>query len=172
MKVHAIKRTLAHEDDQTAAGDNAVTPQLHAASDLNNLLSQANVLFVCVPLTPETEGLIGENELSLLPDGAVVINIARGRVIDEAALFRALQSGRLRAGLDTWYRYPQDEASRSNQPPSEFGFHELDNVVMTPHLAGHCSDIERSRTHALARLLNRLASGQPLPDRVDPQRGY
>ncbi|MDH3890508.1 MAG: hydroxyacid dehydrogenase [candidate division Zixibacteria bacterium] len=172
MEVHAVKRNFKGIDDPTTSLAPLGIPQLHDSRSMNDYLPQAAALFVCLPLSPATEGLIGEHELSLLPDDSIVINIARGRVIDEAALYRALKSGRIRAGLDTWYLYPQDESSRSDQPPSEFAFHELENVVMTPHLAGHCSDIETHRIQALARLLNRLADGHPLPDRVDPERGY
>ena len=67
---------------------------------------------------------------------------------------------------------PDSEGARANTPPSEFPFHELDNVVMSPHRAGSSEDIEILRADALAELLNAAARGEPIPNRVDLQRGY
>jgi phosphoglycerate dehydrogenase-like enzyme len=164
MDVSPVRRKI----DGAANQDSAVV----GIESLDEVLPLANVLFVCLPLTPETEGIIGEHQLSLLPDGAIVINIARGRVIDQTALYTALKSGRIRAGLDVWYLYPQDEPSRANQPVSVHPFHELDNVVMTPHLAGHCDDIETHRIRTLSQLLSDLANDRTENHRVDVKRGY
>ena len=123
-------------------------------------------------LTPATEKLIGEQEISLLPKDAILVNVARGKVVDECALYRALERGQIRAGLDVWYNYPKDEESQVSTPPSQFPFAELNNVVMTPHLAGHTSDIEPRRREELAAILNSLATGTDLPKKVDPLRGY
>ena len=112
--------------------------EVHTPEAMHRLLPQANVLFICLPHTPETRGLIGEAELTLLPAGAILVNVGRGAIVDEAALYHALRDGTLHAaGLDVWYNYPADEASRSHTPPSAYPFHELDNVVMSPHRAGH-----------------------------------
>lgn len=164
MEVRAVRRNI----EGAATRDSAVV----GMESMNELLPHANVLFVCLPLTPETEGIVGEHQLSLLPDGAIVVNIARGRVIDEAALYTALKSGHISAGLDVWYLYPQDETARSHQPVSAYPFHELDNVVMTPHLAGHCDSIEAHRIEALSRLLNDLAEGRTPNHQVDVKLGY
>ncbi len=145
---------------------------VHPAGDMRKLLPQANVLFITLPATPETNNLIGKDELALLPDGAAIINIARGAIIDEAALYAELSSGRLRAGLDVWYNYPQLEPERENTPPASKPFHSLPNVVMTPHLAGHSDDTEARRITELAELLNAAAAGQAMPNRVDVKRGY
>lgn len=164
MNVNAIRNIPGTQNDQIA--------QVCGPESMLDLLAQADVLFICLPLTPATEKLIGEPEISLLPRDAILVNIARGKVVDESALYRALDKGQIRAGLDVWYDYPKDEASRANTPPSQFPFAELDNVVMTPHLAGHTSDIEPRRREELAKVLNSLASGTDLPKKVDPQRGY
>lgn len=164
MNVNAIRNTTGTQNDQIA--------HVHGPDALLDLLSQADVLFICLPLTPTTEKLIGEREISLLPKDAILVNVARGKVVDESALYRALDKGQIRAGLDVWYNYPKDEESRVSTPPSQFPFAELDNVVMTPHLAGHTSDIEPRRREELAAILKSLASGTDLPRKVDPLRGY
>jgi phosphoglycerate dehydrogenase-like enzyme len=141
-------------------------------SELHRLLPHADVLFLSLPLTTKTEGLIGEKELSLLADDAILVNVSRGRIVDEAALYSHLERGRLRAGLDVWYEYPRDEGSRSSTRPSAYPFHELSNVVMTPHLAGHSRETERLRAREISRLLNLAVRGEPLPNRVDVEAGH
>jgi phosphoglycerate dehydrogenase-like enzyme len=164
MHVHAIKNNVGSETDEVA--------QIHPRDELLNLLPRANVLFICLPLTPTTENLITAKDLSRLPDSAILINVARGKIVDESALYRALKEGRIRAGLDVWYNYPPDSGSRTHTPPSNHAFGELDNVVMTPHLAGHTHDIETRRRAALAELLNTLASGNVPSRSVCVAQGY
>jgi phosphoglycerate dehydrogenase-like enzyme len=142
------------------------------ADELHALLPGADVLFISVPLTDKTKGLLGTEELSLLPDGAILVNISRGRIVDEKALYDELESGRIRAGLDVWYNYPESEESRTRTRPSSLPFHGLPNVVMTPHLAGHSDNTEETRARHLARLLNAASEGGPMPNRVDLERGY
>jgi len=164
MEVIALKRNVTAPADDVA--------EIHAPAELPQLLPRSAVLFISIPLTPETCGLIGKKELAVLPNGAIVVNVARGPIVDEAALFRELQSGRLRAGLDVWYQYPKEEKARTNTQPSAYPFHELDNVVMTPHMSEESDDTEELRIAALAKMLNAAVSGQPLPNKVDPDRGY
>ncbi len=147
--------------------------EIHPVEALPRLLPRANALLVCLPHTLQTSGLIGERELALLPPGAVLVNVGRGAIVDEAALYRALCERRLHAaGLDVWYQYPTDEASRVCTPPSTFAFHELDNVVLSPHRAGGSDETERLRMAHLAALLNAAARGEEMPNRVDLSAGY
>jgi phosphoglycerate dehydrogenase-like enzyme len=167
MSVLATRRTL---DAQTAAEPFA---EVHASTELKPLLSHAHALIVTLPLTTETKGLIGEEELALLPRGAILVNVGRGAIVDESALYHALREGPIAAaGLDVWYNYPTDETSRSNTPPSKHPFHELDNVVLSPHRGGDAVDIERLRMAHLAMLLNAAARNEAMPNRVDLKAGY
>jgi phosphoglycerate dehydrogenase-like enzyme len=146
---------------------------VYPPSALRDLLPQANILVVALPLTPETRGLIGAAELALLRPPAMLVNVGRGPIVDEAALYEALRSGRLHAaGLDVWYSYPTDTASRARTPPSRFPFHELKNVVMTPHYIANNSENDRRFVAELAAMLNTAARGEPLPNRVDVWAGY
>jgi len=146
--------------------------EVHAPDAVPRLLPRAQAVFVCLPWTPETEGLLGAEELALLSDGTVLVNVARGPIVDEDALFAELSRGRIAAGLDVWYRYPKDEASRASTPPSSHPFRELGNVVMSPHRAGSAAGIEALRARHLAALLNQAARGEPMPNRVDLDQGY
>lgn len=142
--------------------------------DLDEVLPRTDVLLVCVPHTEETEGLIEAERLDLLPEHSVVVNVGRGAVLEESALYHALaEKDILAAGLDVWYHYPGTEEERLHTHPSRFPFHELDNVVMSPHMAGGVHDIELRRMEGVAELLNRLARGEGCDEhRVDVDRGY
>lgn len=149
--------------------------ELYGPEELRALLPRTHAMVICLPETIETVGLIGERELALLPRGAVLVNVARGAIVDEAALFHALRHRHLHsAGLDVWYRYPPiaDRKTGRPCPPSAFPFHELDNVVMTPHRAGWSDETEMQRSAFLAEMLNYAARGEPLPNRVDLTLGY
>ena len=163
MKVNAIRRM------DTGLNDRYVN--LYSISDLHRLLKVANVVFVSLPLTPETQGIIGSKELDILPRGTALVNVARGPIIKEKSLYDALRANHIKAGLDVWYEYPKKE-NRSNTHPSKYPFHKLDNVVMTTHLAGHADDTEKLRLSALAELLNLAAEDKILPSRVNLSLGY
>jgi len=168
MEVVAVRRQASR-----ASVDTPVETGVARLESLHRLLPRAGVLLICLPQTPETLGLIGAEELALLPPDAVLVNVGRGPIVDEAALYHALRDGTLyAAGIDVWYNYPTGEAARAHTPPSAYPFHELDNVVMSPHRAGGSADTERLRRAHLAELLNTAARGDPMPNRVDLAAGY
>jgi phosphoglycerate dehydrogenase-like enzyme len=149
--------------------------EVHGVSALPKVLPIADALVVCVPETAETVGLIGPGELNLLPPHAVLVNVARGPVVDEEALFKCLEARRIfAAGLDVWYRYPTDEQRHNARPcpPSRFPFHDLDNVVISPHRAGWSEETEHARVSLLIEVLNTAKRGHELPYRIDLDRGY
>ena len=148
---------------------------VHGPDTLHALLPIADVLLICLPLTTDSTGLIGQPELALLPSSAILVNIARGPIVDEEALYCALAEKRIAAaGVDVWYNYPKDEPSRANTPPSAYPFHELDNVVMSPHRGGafRLEELEAKRMADLAATLNAIARGECVPHRVDLEAGY
>jgi phosphoglycerate dehydrogenase-like enzyme len=147
--------------------------EVHGRDALERLLPRASVVMVALPDTGETRGILGPNELACLPPGAYLVNVGRATLVDEDALYEALRSKRLAgAGIDVWYRYPEDEDARANTLPSRRAFHELDNVVLSPHRGGLTAETERLRGRALARLLNAVAAGGSVPDVVDVRAGY
>jgi phosphoglycerate dehydrogenase-like enzyme len=166
IKVLAIKRTVQQQADEFAA-------EIHPPEKLHDLLPRANFLLICLPLTPQTENLIGARELALLPERSVLVNVGRGPVVDQAALYSALRDQQLHsAGLDVWYNYPPDKESRSHTPPANYPFHELNNVVMSPHRAGGSMGIDHLRMARLAQLLNKISAGKEAPNKVDLELGY
>jgi phosphoglycerate dehydrogenase-like enzyme len=166
MQVIGVRR---HAPDQPAQDGVA----LFGVAELWGLLPRADVLICLLPHTRETEGMLGTEELARLPHHSILVNVGRGPVIDEEALYTALAARRIRsAGIDVWYQYPKDDEERTHTYPSRFPFHELDNVVMTPHRAGWLQSFEKLRVGALAELLNAAVEGRPLPNLVDKELGY
>lgn len=166
MSVEGIRRDPpAHDDDERVP--------VYPPGALTGRLAHADVLIGILPLTPETEGVIGAAQLALLPRDAILINVGRGATIDEAALYQALADGKLlAAGIDVWYNYPETEADRVETLPSQFPFHELDNVVMSPHRAGFLSAAEPERMRQLAQMLNAAAAGEEMGSLVNKELGY
>ena len=106
---------------------------------VDELLAASDIVTIHAPLTPETDGLIDARRLALLRDGAVLVNTARGEIVDEAALVAELVSGRIRAGLDVFAHEPQVPAALPTLP----------NVVLTPHLGS----ATRQTREAMTRLV-------------------
>ncbi|HEX6037246.1 D-2-hydroxyacid dehydrogenase [Longimicrobium sp.] len=134
------------------------------ADALHRILPRSDYLVVAVPQTDATTALIGARELAMLPEGAVVVNVARGAVIDEDALTDALRGGRLRgAGLDVFAREPL---------PEESPLWGLPNVLVLPHVSGASHRFWRRQTDLIIENLRRYAAGKPLLNTVDKQAGY
>ena len=125
---------------------------------LDDLLRESEIVTLHVPLTPDTERLIDARRLALLPDGACLVNTARGSIVDEPALVEALVGGRLRAGLDVFEDEPNVPAELVDLP----------NVVLTPHVGSATAETRAAMTRVLVDNLQAAAEGRPLPDRVYP----
>jgi phosphoglycerate dehydrogenase-like enzyme len=128
--------------------------------DLGSLLETSDVVVVSVPLTGATAGLIGDAELSRMRSTAVLINVGRGPVVDEDALYRALRDRVIgAAALDVWYRYPSEGHTGA---PATHPFEKLDNVLMTPHASGLTRETFARRAADIAANIGRLAAGEEL----------
>ncbi len=113
--------------------------------DLDEFLEETDMLMIAVPQTEETIGMIGEKELKLLGPESFLVNIARGIVVDEEALYNALQEKTIAgAGIDVWYEYRPEPDVDLRKYPTKFPFHELENVVLSPHRgASPMDDLKR-----------------------------
>jgi phosphoglycerate dehydrogenase-like enzyme len=153
--------------------DPGPVPEISGYHPLHRLRAMAagcDVLIVTVALTAETAGLVDRAVLAALPAGAVLVNVARGPIVDEDALFQALESGHLGgAVIDVWWQYPAG-ADDLSAPPSRHDFGRLENVVMTPHISGWTGGTLARRLDVMANNLKRLARGEPLLNVVRPPR--
>jgi D-2-hydroxyacid dehydrogenase (NADP+) len=144
MRVIGIKRSTANVD---APVDGLFTP-----NQLMSVLPEADYVALTCPLTPETEGMINAAALDAMKPSAYLINVARGRVVDEPALLDALQTGKIAgAGLDIFYDEPL---------PAESPFWDLEQVIITPHTAGETRKYESNVVDILVDNLNRLWQGK------------
>jgi len=131
---------------------------------LLELLPEADVVVVCVPLTPETDGLFDAAAFAAMKRGAYLVNIARGRVVDTAALVDALHTGRIAgACLDVTEPEPL---------PADHVLWTFPNVVITPHVAAQSASTLERRSALLVENLRRFAAGEPLLNVVDKGLGY
>jgi len=131
---------------------------------LPELLGESDFIVLAAPLTPETEEMINDASLAMVKPGAWLINVARGRLIDERALLRALHDGPLGgAVLDTF----RDEPLPASSP-----FYDLPNVIVTPHTAWSSGRVLDRSVELFCDNLRRFATGEPLLNVVDPTAGY
>jgi phosphoglycerate dehydrogenase-like enzyme len=132
---------------------------------LNRLMAESDFIAVCAPLTVETTGLIGRDQIARMKPNAWIVNIARGAIIDQPALTEALQAARIRgATLDVTTPEPL--------PPDD-PLWDLPNVVITPHASfGGGEDLRRRQKQVFLENLRRFVNGEPLENVVDVELGY
>ena len=155
MRVIAYRRS---------AQPDPLAEEVYGPGQLSNLLSQSDYVVLTLPLTKDTEGTIGAAELASMRPSAWLINVARGRLVDEAALVRSLESGQIAgAALDVFLREPL---------PQDHPLYRLPNVILTPHVAGAFAGVNQKELEVFTELLRLFLEGKPLKFLVDRRRGY
>jgi phosphoglycerate dehydrogenase-like enzyme len=163
MHVSGITRSPSPERAQALGLD-----ALDGPDELDSYLAQADFVVVALPHTPETRGMIAEAQFRQMKSTAYLVNVARGPVIDEAALYHALRDKTIAgAAIDVWYNYPP--VAGQHTMPSQYPIHELNNVIMTPHNSGMTNATMSYRWGVLAENMRRLTTGEPLENVVWPQ---
>ncbi|HEX4984511.1 MAG TPA: 2-hydroxyacid dehydrogenase [Burkholderiales bacterium] len=136
---------------------------------LDDLLAASDFVLLALPLDASTAGLIDARRIARMKPDAVLINVARGALVDEKALFEACRDRRVGGAIiDTWYCYPPQGEPRA--PPAHLPFRELPNVIMTPHASGWTEGLRPRRCRLIAANLDRLARGEPLANMVHAPR--
>jgi phosphoglycerate dehydrogenase-like enzyme len=172
-RVIGLKRTAPSPADaalEPVGGGASLTDRIEIVQGrdgLHRLMRESQVVVVAAPETAESKGLVDEEALALLPRGAVVVNVARGSLVDEEALLDALSTGRVRgAGLDVFSEEPL---------PEGHPLWTLPNVLLTPHVSGVTRGFWRRETDLILGNLQRYLAGEPV-DRwenvVDKRAGY
>ena len=150
MKVHACNRSPVTGVDRAWGLDG-----------LGEFMGSAEFVVSSLPFLPDTAGLVGAAALAAMRPDGVLLNVGRGGVVAEAALFAALKERRIGgAVIDTWYRYPAKPGEIAR--PAGLPFHALDNIVMTPHMSGWTRGTISRRQATMADNVNRLARGEAL----------
>ena len=151
-------------DDEEELFGEMVLDRVGGPETLPELLAESDFIVLAAPLTSETEQMINAETLAMVKPGAWLINVARGRLIDERALIRALREGELGgAVLDTF---------RDEPLPATSAFYDLPNVIVTPHTAWSSGRVLDRSVELFCENLRRFAKGDPLLNVVDPSAGY
>jgi D-2-hydroxyacid dehydrogenase (NADP+) len=138
--------------------------RVYPREQLPELLAESDFVVLALPLTKETEGMIGEKELRGMKPTACLINVARGAIVDEGALIRALEEKWIAgAGLDVFTREPL---------PPESPFYAMPNVIFSPHISGDIPDYESRAVEVFCENLRRYLAGEPFLHEVDREKGY
>lgn len=145
------------------SGDEPSTPTPAARYDtagLDEFMSAIDTLMIAVPITSLTRGIIGEKQLELLGPNGLLVNIARGPIVDEESLYTALKEKYIAgAAIDVWYDYHPEPDDKGRKYPSAFPFHDLDNVVLSPHRAASPFD-DPKRWDDIIENIKRFADGR------------
>lgn len=165
MKVIATKKHPEKNLDKISA----FVDEIYPPREMDKVIRKSHFIFVSVPLTEETRNLIGEREFSLM-EGKYFINVSRGEVVNEEALFKALETKKLKgAAIDTWYVYPKNG---NFSFPSNYPIHKFDNVIISPHTAGYTYEsIERNWRFSFKNVI-RFLKGEDIENRIDPDLMY
>jgi phosphoglycerate dehydrogenase-like enzyme len=156
MKIAALRRTQGANDP--------LVDVFYARPQLLDLIAASDYLLLATPITPETRGMIGAAEIAAMKSSAVLINVGRGPVVDEAALIEALESGKIRgAALDVFTVEPL---------PAGHPFYRMTNVLLSPHTADRVEGFLGPPVEAFLENLERFLNGKPLENLVDKHAGY
>ena len=157
FRITGIRRRA---DEPPPAGVEAVWPP----DRLDDLLAASDVVVIAAPHTPDTKRLIGRREIDVVKRGALLVNVARGKLIDDEAVIDALRDGRLGgAALDVFTTEPLDPSS---------AYWDLPNVIVTPHVSGALRDYWTPLVALFSDNLRRFERGEPLVNVVDKAAGY
>jgi phosphoglycerate dehydrogenase-like enzyme len=156
MRVQAIRQRT-----HLSASPDFTPGYLGGPENLEQLLATSHFVVIACPLTARTRGWIGARELNVMLRDGVLINVARAEIVQEKALFEALKSNRIRgAALDVWYQNPKTLTQTIHG--SQYEFHLLPNVLVTPHLSGWTGPMIQRRMRKMADNLKRLEQGMEL----------
>ena len=170
MRVLALKHSPDQRDDKgyclPGVGDpkGEIPERIFGPSHLLEVLPECDFVVLTTPLTPETEGMIDERALRAMKPTACLINMARGKVVDEKALIRALKDKRIAgAGLDVFSQEPL---------PEDSPLYDLENVIISPHNAGNSPAYNERLTDVFVENLERYLAGKPLLNLIDLKKKY
>lgn len=157
MAVHVANRSRPEDQSQMDA--------FYAIDDFRKMLPNVDVVVNTLPLAAATTGLVDDEAFESMRSNALFMNVGRGGVVDEDALYKALKNGLIEhAFIDTWYQYPNKPDATTF--PSRRPFHELSNITMTPHMSGWTHGTIERRKITMAENINLISQGQKPANRI------
>ena len=153
MEVHVANRSPVPVDEWV--------DHYYPLSRLESFYREVDIVVVSLPLSQETSGLVDRKAFRAMREDSLIINVGRGQVIEEEALYEALEKEMIGGAIiDTWYVYPKDNDEVVH--PSNLPFHALSNVIITPHMSGWTWGTIRRRQQLIAENVRRLTEGEPM----------
>lgn len=143
----------------------------YGVADLNIALTEADVVICSLPETPATTALFDEVAFQAMKNDAVFVNVGRAAVTEEEAFYNVLKSGKISAGLDVWWNYPKSKEERIATFPANLPFHELNNVVMSPHRSDSMGVQDKLRFDDVLITIEHLVNGN-MRNQVNLEKGY
>lgn len=161
-------KVIAVDDHAARRG---IVEEAYANDRIKEAVGKSDIVICTLPLTNSTRGMINDDMFAVMKDGAVLVNMSRAAIVDEDAVWNALQGGKLGAfGSDVWWNAPKRGESQS-YPSTKHEFWTLDNVLMSPHRAGFIEDSLPHLDGAIENIIA-LAKGEKLAGVVDIREGF
>ena len=167
VELYALKRRLS---DKTS---DEYGTRFISWEDYSSIAPRVDFVIVTLPHTKETEEILNKERLSMLKEGVILVNVGRGITIQEEALYELVKSKHIGfAGIDVWYNYHREGKTVEPVFPSKYPFHELPNVIMSPHRAANFTVRPPNYWDDVVYNITAFAEGKPLKNVVDLDRGY
>lgn len=170
MKIFAIKRNSVNFTND------GVYDFLGSIKDLPYVLQESDFIIIALPLTADTRGIISQEQFKIMKEGAIIVNIARGPIINEQALYEFLKANKGSAGIDVWYNYPNriDSLNTGKVDPlyQNYPFQDLDNIIMSPHAAFKVKDTSNKAAEDILENLKLISENKKPKNLLNIELGY
>ncbi len=171
-RLKSFEVTIIAATRSGASRNSDLVDQIVRIDEIQPHVKEADFVILSLPLTNESKGLVNREFLSWMKPTSILVNISRAQIIDEQALYDILKEKRIHgAGIDVWWRYPTKWRGTA-VPPADVPFHELDNIVITPHRAAYSEHIERQLYQFAAENILRFIHGETPLNIIDIELGY
>ncbi len=172
-RLRAFNMTLYAATRSGTSEHASLVDRVLCIDDIEPSLREADFVILSLPLTRDSAGLVNKDFLSMMKSTSIIVNISRGAIVDESALYEALKNGTIAAaGLDVWWDYPATWGGSGKLPSEKYPYHELDNVVISPHRAAYSENIVRDQLQFVGENILRFIQGEQPLNQVDMHRGY
>jgi phosphoglycerate dehydrogenase-like enzyme len=171
LKGFEVKITAATRSGKSP--NSSLAEELVSIDSVKPLVETADFVVLALPLTKESHCLVDKEFISWMNPTSILVNISRGKIVDEEALYEALKGGSIRAAaLDVWWDYPPKWGDSGQYPSEAFPFHDLDNIVISPHRAGFSENTQDNALKFAVENILRFSRGEEPKNIVDLHHGY
>ncbi len=171
-RLKSFEVTITAATRSGSSSNDEFVDQVVSIDEIQSHIGDSDFVILSLPLTAESEGLVNREFLSWMKPTSILVNVSRAQIIDELALYDVLkEKGIHGAGIDVWWRYPSEWRGTAI-PPADVPFHELDNIVISPHRAAYSGNTERELFLFAGKNILRFIRGETPHNIVDLERGY